>query len=73
MCFSAPKIKDPPKPVTIDKSKIESEADITARRLSLRKGYAASIATSPTGVSNFGATAQAPGLAPGGSANLGGN
>jgi hypothetical protein len=71
MGFKPPKPPQIPKPVTIDKSKIENDADIMARRLSLRKGYASSIATSPSGAPNFGANAAVPGLAPGGSPTLG--
>lgn len=71
MCFKAPKVKDPPRPVAIDQSKVESEGDLLGRRLSVRRGYAASIATSPSGASNFGQAAQVPGLAPGGSPTLG--
>lgn len=72
MGFKVPKPPKIPKPVTIDRSKIDNDADILARRLSLRKGYAATIGTSQSGAPNFGANAQAPSLAPGGSATLGG-
>ena len=73
MCFKAPKPPRIPEPVTINRDKIGNDADILARRLSLRKGYAASIATSPSGAPNFGSNAQAPSLAPGGTTTLGGN
>lgn len=71
MCFKKPKFPKPPVPVTINREKIGNDADILARRLALRKGYASTIATSQSGASNFGANAQAPGLAPGGSSSLG--
>lgn len=72
MCFKAPKVPKIPKPVTIQRDKIDNDADILARRLQVRKGYAASIGTSPAGAPGFGANAQAPALAPGGSSTLGG-
>lgn len=72
MCFRAPKAPKPPKPPPPpDPRAAEFDAEQQRRRIMARKGYAASIATSPTGVANFGQSSQTPSLSSGSAKQLG--
>jgi hypothetical protein len=72
MCFSGRHVQKPPPPVMPPtQASADDAATALARRLSIRRGYAATIKTSGQGASDYGTGGQVPGLSTGQATQLG--
>ena len=70
MCI--PKVPKPPlPPLPPSRNAADDAADALRRRLAVRKGYAASVKSGPSGALDFGKNSQIPGLSAGGASVTG--